>query len=62
MEMSFHHRKGPRPSGSAIKEGADSLREGNSEGNLEEIEREIGEYSSRDVSGLAKFSGSCFGI
>ena len=31
-------------------------------GNLEEIQREIGEYSSRDVSGLAKFSGSCFGI
>ena len=23
---------------------------------------EIGEYSNRDVSGLAKFSGSCFGI
>ena len=44
MEMSFHHRKGPRPSISATKEGADSLRE--------EIQREIGEYSSRDVPGL----------
>ena len=33
-----------------------------SKGNSEEIQREIGEYSSRDVSGLAKFSGSCFGI
>ena len=58
METSFHHRKGPRPSGSAIKEGAHSLRQ--------EIERkiqgEIGEYCNRDVSGLAKFSGSCFGI
>ena len=32
----------------------------------EEIQRkiqgEIGEYCNRDVSGLAKFSGSCFGI
>ena len=28
--------------------------------NSEEIEREIGEYCNRDVSGLAKFSGGCF--
>ena len=27
-----------------------------------ESQREIGEYCNRDVSGLAKFSGSCFGI
>ena len=33
-----------------------------SRGNSEEIEREIGENSNRDVSGLDKFSGSCFGI
>ena len=33
-----------------------------SRGNSEEIEREIRENSNRDVSGLAKFSGSCFGI
>ena len=33
-----------------------------SRGNSEEIQREIGEYSSRDVPGLDKFSGSCFGI
>ena len=26
------------------------------------IQGEIGEYCNRDVSGLAKFSGSCFGI
>ena len=35
---------------------------GNSEEIQREIQREIGEYSTRDVSGLAKFSGSCFGI
>ena len=28
----------------------------------EEIQREIGENSNRDVSGMAKFSGSWFGI
>ena len=28
----------------------------------EKLGREIGEYSNRDVSGLARFSGSCFGI
>ena len=33
-----------------------------SRGNSEEIQREIGDYSNRDVSGLAKFSGSCFSI
>ena len=26
------------------------------------IQREIGEKPNRDVSGLTKFSGSCFGI
>ena len=34
----------------------------NSEENSEGIQREIGENSNRDVSGLAEFSGSCFGI
>ena len=62
MEMSFHHRKGPRPSGSAIKEGAHSLREKIQREIQGESQREIGEYCNRDVSGLAKFSGSCFGI
>ena len=62
METSFHHRKGPRPSGSAIKEGAHSLRKEIQREIQGESQREIGEYCNRDVSGLAKFSGSCFGI
>ena len=55
-------QEGTAPVGIRYKGRRRQPSRGNSEENLGEIQREIGENSNRHVSGLAKFSGSCFGI